>query len=104
MRQLRGWLLRLAGLFRKDKRDAEFSSEIASHLQMHVEENLRAGMSAVEARRDALIKLGGIEQTKENYRDRRSLHFIETLLEDIRYNASCGGRGNFPWSVQCRRV
>src|SRR5437016_725379 len=86
MRQLRGWLLRLAGLFRKDKRDAEFSSEIASHLQMHVEENLRAGMSAVEARRDALIKLGGIEQTKENYRDRRSLHFIETLLEDIRYS------------------
>src|SRR6267142_858288 len=62
MRQLQAWLLRLRGLFRKDQRDAEFSSELESHLQMHIENNLRAGMIAAEARRQALIKLGGVEQ------------------------------------------
>jgi predicted permease len=74
-------------MFRKDKRDAEFSTEIESHLQMHIDENLHAGMSAEEARRQALIKFGGLEQTKENYRNRRGLPPIETLLQDIRYSA-----------------
>src|SRR6266849_9973338 len=87
MRQLQAWLLRLSGLFRKAQRDAEFSSELESHLQMHIEDNLRAGMSAEEARRQALIGLGGIEQTKENYRDRRGLPFLETLIQDLRFGA-----------------
>lgn len=56
-----------------------------SHLQMHFEDNLRAGMSATEARRNALIKLGGLEQTKESYRERRGIPFIETLLQDLGY-------------------
>ncbi len=51
MRKLRAGLLRLSGLFRKNKRDAESSSEIESHVQMHIDENMRAGMSAEEARR-----------------------------------------------------
>ncbi|MGB2898223.1 MAG: ABC transporter permease [Candidatus Acidiferrum sp.] len=85
MRQLRAWLLRLSGLFRKDKRDAEFSSELESHLQLHIDENLHAGMSAEEARRQALIKLGGIEQTKENYRDRQGLPVLEIISQDVRF-------------------
>jgi predicted permease len=87
MRRVRGWLLRLGGLFRKDLRDAEFSSEIEGHLQMHIDDNVRAGMSAKEAWRQALIKLGGIEQTKENYRDRRGLPLLETLFQDLRFAA-----------------
>src|SRR4029077_15362404 len=47
--------------------------------------SLRAGMAAAEARRQALIKLGGIEQTKERYRDRRGLPFLETLFQDLRF-------------------
>ena len=39
---------------------------------MHTADNLRAGMSPENARRDALLKLGGVEQTKESYRERRS--------------------------------
>src|SRR5437867_8967906 len=85
MNKLRAWLLRFGGLFRKQRRDRDFSAEMDSHLQMHIEDNLRAGMSPAEARRQALIKLGGIEQTKESVRDGRSLPILEMLLQDTRY-------------------
>ena len=85
MKRLRAWFLRFGGLFQKDRRDREFSAEMESHLQLHIEDNQRAGMTAEEARRTALIKLGGVEQTKESYRDRRGLPFLETLLQDLRF-------------------
>jgi hypothetical protein len=87
MRRLRGWLLRLGGIFGQERRERELAAEMESHLQMHIEDNLRAGMSPEKARREALIKLGGVEQTKENYRDRRSLPLLETLLQDLRFGA-----------------
>src|SRR5258708_37490847 len=52
---------------------------------MAVELNLRKGMSAEDARREALKSFGGIEQTKENYRDQRGLPIIETTLQDLRF-------------------
>jgi predicted permease len=85
MKWLRGWLFRLGELFRKDRRDRELAAELESHLQLHIEDNLRAGMSAAQARREALMKLGGVEQTKENYRERLGLPALETLVQDIRY-------------------
>ena len=85
MRPLRAWLIRLSGLFRKEQRDAELSAELESHLQLHVEDNLRAGMSPEEAKRRAMLTLGGVEQTKERYRDRRGLPLMEGLLQDLRY-------------------
>jgi predicted permease len=87
MRRLRAFFLRFAGLFNKQARDHEFADEMRSHLQLHIEDNLRTGMSAAEARRKAILKLGGIEQTKESYRDRRGLPWLETLLQDVRYAA-----------------
>ncbi len=84
-KSLRAWFQRVADVFRKGKRDAEFAAELESHLQFHIEENIRAGMTPEAARRDALMKLGGVEQTKETYRDRRGLPFFETLLQDLRY-------------------
>ena len=84
-KSLRAWFRRLAGLVDKAKRDAELAAELESHLQLHIEDNLRAGMTPELARRDALLKLGGLEQTKENYRDRRGLPFIESLLQDVRF-------------------
>jgi predicted permease len=86
MRPLRAWLLRLGGLFRKRRRDSELAEELESHLAMHIEDNLRAGMSAEEARRAALLKLGGVEQTKENYRERSGLPVLESLLQDLRFD------------------
>ncbi len=85
MRRLRAWILRLAGLFNKERRERELADELESHLQMHIEDNLRRGMTREEARRQALIKLGGIEQAKEIYRDQRGLPIIESLLQDLRY-------------------
>src|SRR6266540_6411703 len=85
MRQLRVCFLRLAGLFNTEGRDRELAEELESHLQMHMEDNLRRGMTPEEARREALLKLGGIEQTKESYRDRRGLPMLETLMQDLRF-------------------
>jgi len=85
MRGLRTWLVRFGGLFGKQRRDRELAAELESHLQMHIDENVRAGMSPEEARRHALIHLGGVEQAKENYRDRRGLPWLETLLQDMRF-------------------
>src|SRR5467141_1917109 len=85
MKRLRAWLLRFAGLLLKERRDQEFTAEMESHLQMHIEDNLRAGMNAREARREALMKLGGVEQTKEIYRERRGLPLLETLFQDLRF-------------------
>jgi putative ABC transport system permease protein len=85
MRRLRVWILRFVGMFGKEQRERELAAEIESHLQLHIEDNLRAGMSAVEARRQALVKLGGVEPTKEIYRERRGLPLLETLLQDLRY-------------------
>jgi putative ABC transport system permease protein len=87
MKWLRSCMLRLGELFRKNRREDELSAEMESHLQFHIEDNLRAGMSPTEARREALLKLGGVEQTKEIYRHRRGLPALETLLQDLRYGA-----------------
>ncbi|MFO1498174.1 MAG: ABC transporter permease [Verrucomicrobiota bacterium] len=87
MRRLRELILRFGGPFNKQPKDRELEEEIESHIQMHIEDNLRLGMSAEEARRQAMIKLGGIESTKEAYRDQRSLPLLETLWRDIRYSA-----------------
>src|ERR1700688_5317113 len=81
MRRLRAWCWRFAALIRKGQRDRELAEELESHIQMHIEDNLRSGLNPAEARRQALIKLGGVEQTKENCRDRRSIPWFETTLQ-----------------------
>jgi len=85
MKRLRVSILRLAGLFAKEQRDQEFANEIDSHLQMHIEDNLRPGMTYEQARRDAILKLGGVEPTKEAYRDRGTILFLENFLRDARF-------------------
>ena len=87
MRTLRAWFVRIGSLFGKERRERELAAEMESHLQMHIEENLSAGMTETEARRKAYIKLGGVEQTKEIYRERRSLPVLETLIQDLRFGA-----------------
>ena len=84
---LRAWFLRIGGLFRKPQRDADFAAELQSHLDLHTEDNVRNGMTPEAARRDALLKLGGVEQTKESYRDQRGLPLLEVWIQDFRYGA-----------------
>ena len=85
MKHLRVLWKRVAGLFGRDQRDADLAGEIEFHVELQTQDNLRAGMSAAEARRQALIKLGGMDQTKESYRDRRGLPWLDSLLQDIRF-------------------
>jgi putative ABC transport system permease protein len=54
---------------------------------MHVEDNLSAGMTPEEARRDALMKLGGLDGVQEACRDQRGIPWVETTLQDLRYAA-----------------
>src|SRR5437879_9722860 len=85
MRQLRAWFVRLGGLVCRNRSERNLVAEMESHLQMHIEDNLRAGMNPAQAKREALMKLGGVEQTKEIYRERRGLPLLETLLQDLRF-------------------
>jgi predicted permease len=85
MNSLRAFFMRLRGLFPTREDDRELENEIATHVQMHVADNVRAGMTPDEARRRALMKLGGIEHTKETYRDLRGLPWLETSLQDLRF-------------------
>ena len=79
MRNLRALWLRLRVIFYAEQANHEFAAKLESHLQMHTEDNLRSGMSPKEARRQALIRLGGIEQTRQTYRERQSILWIEPL-------------------------
>jgi predicted permease len=84
-RTLRAWWLRLGEVLLTHRRDVELSAEIESHLELQIDDNLRAGMSPVEARRIAHIKLGGTEQVKESYRDRRGIPMLESVIQDVRF-------------------
>jgi hypothetical protein len=82
---LRALWMRILGLLRPNRADAEFSAELESHLSMHIDDGLRAGLDAEEARRQALIRLGGAEQTRQVYRERGSLPGLDSLLRDLRF-------------------
>ena len=83
MRTLRGLASRLAGLFKR--RDKEIAEEFESHLQMQIADNLRSGMAPEQARRDALLKTGGLSLAKEAYRDRSTVPFVEHLVSELRF-------------------
>ncbi len=87
MRTLRSWIWRLRGMFHRGRAERELAEEIESHIQMHVDHNLRRGMAPGQARREALLKLGGLDATKEGCRDRRGLPLVENFARDLRYAA-----------------
>src|SRR6202048_2770364 len=81
----RTMLQRVAALFRRRVLEHDLDEELRSHLEMSIELNLRKGMSPSDARREALRSFGGVEQTKEIYRDQRGIPMIETTLQDLRF-------------------
>ncbi len=84
-RRLRAWIVRLCGIFPGTRSQRGFADEIESHLQMHIDDNLRLGMNPGQARREAILKLGGVELTKQVYRERNTLPMIDNLLQDLRF-------------------
>jgi len=85
VKHLRAFWRRLGGLVHKGRHDRDTSAELESHVQLHVDDEVRAGRSPEEARRRALIALGGLEQTKERYRDQRGVPMLDAALHDIRF-------------------
>jgi ABC-type antimicrobial peptide transport system permease subunit len=85
MSSLRSIVVRLRALFNREQLDRDLDTELASHCDLHTADNIRAGMSPAEARRAALLKLGGLQQTKENYRDARGFPFFDSVLQDLRF-------------------
>src|SRR6516165_9019676 len=83
--RLRAWLDKLNGVVPGQEDEQDFSAELESHIQLHIDDNLRAGMTAADARRSAILKLGGIEHTKQAHRETRTFPLLETTLQDIRY-------------------
>jgi predicted permease len=80
-------MARFGGALNKRRKDRELDDEIESHLQLHAEDNLRSGMTPEEARRQAVIKLGGIEPAKEAYRDQRGVTWLENFSRDLHFGA-----------------
>ena len=85
MRRLRAWAARLGASLAPSRHDRDMAAELESHLQLHVDDNIRSGMSPDAARRHALLALGGVEATKERSRDRRGLPLLDALRQDLVY-------------------
>jgi len=85
MRALRRFLKRLTSWATTLEDEERLQAEIEEHLSLQTAENVRAGLSPVEARRQAVLKFGAVEAMKESYRDQRGFPFMETLIQDTRH-------------------
>jgi predicted permease len=83
---------RLRAFFRKNELDADLEAELAAHLELAIEENVACGLSPAEARRQALVSLGGMEQAKEQQREARGVMTLDILLQDLKYTFRTLGR------------
>src|SRR4030095_4918362 len=84
---LRKLFHRLRAGLRRRNIEGELDRELQFHLEMETAENLRRGMSEEEARRAARLSFGGVERTKEDYRDIARFRRLEELWKDARYGA-----------------
>jgi len=75
----------MANVFRSSAVDRALDEEMQFHLQKQVEANLAGGMSPDEARRQALIAFGGVQQTKEAVREVSWMRLPDMLAKDLRY-------------------
>jgi predicted permease len=72
------------GLVRREARERDLAAEIDSHLALHIDDNLRRGLPPDEARRQAILALGGLEAMKEAYRDQGTVPIVEHTIQDVR--------------------
>ena len=80
----RAWA-RIHSFLHKPPLDADLEAEIAMHIELAVEENLKRGLTLVEARRQALVRFGGMDLMKDQHREARGLMKLDILLQDCRY-------------------
>ena len=85
MRMVAGVLARLRGLLRRGREDDETAEELRFHLEMETAKNVRAGMPPDEARRQAHLRLGGVDAIREAVRDEHGTRPVEDLVRDLRH-------------------
>ena len=88
MRTLRAWWSRIAGFVRPGAGERDFADELQSHIDLHTDDNIRAGMTPDEARRQALVRIGSVAGARDAHRDRRGLPGLGALVFDLKL----GGR------------
>jgi hypothetical protein len=84
---LRERCARFRAFFRTRELDREFDEELRSHLMMLTDDNIGRGILPEAARRAALIRVGALTSLKEQHREARGLHTVETLQQDLRFAA-----------------
>jgi predicted permease len=84
MRSLRRFFRRLTFWATTQRDEERLRAEIQEHLALQTADNLRAGLSPEDARREAALKFGTVEAMKETYREQRGLPLVETLIRDLR--------------------
>lgn len=85
MRRLRAIWIRFGALFGRAGTGDEFDAEIESHIAEHTRDGVLSGLTETEARRQAVLRLGGAEQVRQAYRDRATLPVLENVARDARY-------------------
>jgi|ERR1700693_1454005 hypothetical protein len=85
MKSLRRFFSRLASFATRRTQDERLREEIDEHIALQTDENIRAGLPPVEARRQAMLKFGGVEAIKQEYRAARGLLFVENFVQDVRF-------------------
>jgi len=97
MQRVREILARIRRILRRGS-EAELETELAFHLDQSIQANLARGLTASEARRQALIDFGGVEQAREETWRQRPGWLLETALQDTRY-ALRGFRRNLAFTL-----
>jgi predicted permease len=85
MTALRVWIMRLVGTLTGRRREDELREELETHLALLADEHRRRGLSDAEARLAARRELGGVDQTRESFRDARGLPSLDAWLQDARF-------------------
>src|SRR5437588_10782327 len=75
----------IRNLTRRHTVERDLADEVSAYVDLSTQRKMKEGLSETDARRAALVELGGTEQVKELVRDARTGHFIETRLQDVRY-------------------
>jgi predicted permease len=87
----RAWA-RFHSFLHKPPLDADLEAEIATHIELAIEENLKRGLTLVEARRQALVRFGAMDLMKDQHREARGIMKLDILLQDLRYTIRSLGR------------
>lgn len=97
--RLRAFLLRLAHTVAPGSSSSDFDAELEAHIALDTERGMQLGLTAAEARRQALIRFGSAESARQSYRDRSTLPWLETLLRDLRSSLRSLGKHPLATSV-----